>query len=167
MLWHVVIEIVTFQDRWIRFFNVSISEDYFGVDTCLFIWSIREFVLPIWFCQCSRKVSCAFASGDGVVWRVNLVNMRWPYLTFLFTGRKTDYWSVLEQPPKGMHIEVVRAAKSDRWTPDIMARLKEAEAKKPDNVTFHMLENAGHWLHTDNPSGLIAIMAPILARISQ
>lgn len=66
-----------------------------------------------------------------------------------------------------MHIEIVRAAKSDRWTPDIMARLKEAEAKKPDNVSFHVLENAGHWLHTDNPNGLIAIMAPILARISQ
>jgi hypothetical protein len=68
-------------------------------------------------------------------------------------GRKTDYWSVLEQPPKGMHIEIVRAAKSDRWTPDIIARMKEAEAKKPDNVSFHVLENAGHWLHTDTYSG--------------
>lgn len=86
----------------------------------------------------------------------------------MFTSyRKTDYWSVLEQPPKGMHIEIVRAAKSDRWTPDIIARMKEAEAKKPENVSFHVLENAGHWLHTDNPSGLIAIMAPILAKISQ
>jgi pimeloyl-ACP methyl ester carboxylesterase len=74
---------------------------------------------------------------------------------------------VLEQPPKGIHIEIVRASKSDRWTPDIMARLKEAESKKPENVTYHLLENAGHWLHTDNPSGLIAIMAPILAKLSK
>lgn len=44
--------------------------------------------------------------------------------------KKADYWSVLDHPPVGTHINIVRAAKSDRWTPDIIARLKEAEAKK-------------------------------------
>ena len=74
---------------------------------------------------------------------------------------------MLEDPPKGVHIAMVRASKSDRWTPDILERLEDAAKKNPDRVSYHILEKAGHWLHTDNPSGLIAIMAPHLAEISK
>lgn len=74
---------------------------------------------------------------------------------------------MLEDPPKGAHIAMVRASKSDRWTPDILERLEAAAKKNPDRVSYHILENAGHWLHTDNPGGLIAIMAPYLAKISK
>ncbi|CAM6017838.1 unnamed protein product [Sphagnum balticum] len=80
--------------------------------------------------------------------------------------RKLSYWSVLQKPPQGSHIALVRAALSDRWTPDILAQLEAVVANKPHNVSYHVVENAGHWLHIENASGLIAIMAPVLAKIS-
>ena len=50
-------------------------------------------------------------------------------------------------------IHLVRAANSDRWTDDIKEKLKEQQ-----NSKIHVLPNAGHWLHVDNPQGLIHIL---------
>ncbi len=69
-----------------------------------------------------------------------------------------DYWGedllpFLRGAPMPVHL--VRAGRSDRWTPALLAAL---EAVSP-NVRVHVLENAGHWLHVDDPEGLIALLA--------
>jgi pimeloyl-ACP methyl ester carboxylesterase len=72
----------------------------------------------------------------------------------------------------GTDIGIVRAKKSDRWYPEILSRLEEtvqANTIPRQNVgtlSYHVLENAGHWLHVDNPNGLIEILAPSLVRIA-
>lgn len=70
-------------------------------------------------------------------------------------------------------MDIVQAAKSDRWTPKILSELeamvKESEGKRKGGgkLRMHVLPNAGHWLHMDNPSGLIEILAPSLRKLAQ
>jgi len=83
----------------------------------------------------------------------------------MFTSyRERSYWSLLENPPKGLEISIVQAEQSDRWYPDDVQRLKALSRRgsKPDagKVSFHVLPNSGHWVHVDNPKGLLEIMAP-------
>lgn len=78
--------------------------------------------------------------------------------------RETSYWSLLENPPKETEINFVIAEKSDRWDNDTTKRL-ETVANQRQNVSegkvaTHLLRNSGHWVHTDNPKGLLDIMSP-------
>lgn len=68
----------------------------------------------------------------------------------------TDAWDALEDPPQGSRVDVVRAEHSMRqWEPH-EARMQAAKAHA------HVLPNAGHWLHVDNPQGLVDLLAPII-----
>lgn len=76
---------------------------------------------------------------------------------------------MLESPPKGMEIGMVRAAKSDRWAPDIVSRLESLSKRTGDQggrVLYTVLENAGHWVQVDNPEGLCKILLPHLVKLS-
>ena len=53
-------------------------------------------------------------------------------------------------------IHLVRAEKNLRWT---QSMIDELEQLSP-NTTVHLLENAGHWVHVDNPSGLQQLLSP-------
>jgi pimeloyl-ACP methyl ester carboxylesterase len=75
-----------------------------------------------------------------------------------------------------MNVDFVQAAKSDRWTPEILSELKtivhdskktEQGSKGGGEVKLHVLPNAGHWLHMDNPQGLVAMLAPSLQELAQ
>lgn len=91
------------------------------------------------------------------------------------SSRDTSYWSLLEQPPKGMEIDLVQAEKSDRWEPDTVHRLQTlssssqgSDRSKPSQVgkfSLHLLPNSGHWVHVDNPKGLLDIVAPKIASL--
>ncbi|OEL15579.1 hypothetical protein BAE44_0023396 [Dichanthelium oligosanthes] len=78
--------------------------------------------------------------------------------------RERSYWELLEHPPKDLEIAIVQAEQSDRWDPDDVQRLKALAKResKPDagKVSLHVLPNSGHWVHVDNPKGLLEIMAP-------
>ena len=67
-----------------------------------------------------------------------------------------DLWPVLEDPPCTVHL--LRAERSDRLDPTDEARI----ATLP-RVQLHTLPDAGHWVHADNPDGLLAILAPAFA----
>jgi pimeloyl-ACP methyl ester carboxylesterase len=76
-----------------------------------------------------------------------------------------SYWPLLEHPPKGLEIAVVHAENSDRWQPHILQKLealskKDHQSPEEGTVSFHVLPNAGHWVHVDNPKGLLEIMTP-------
>ncbi|TVU36417.1 hypothetical protein EJB05_18350 [Eragrostis curvula] len=78
--------------------------------------------------------------------------------------RERDYWPLLEHPPKGLEIAIVQAELSDRWDPNDVQRLKALSRResKPDagKTSLHVLPNSGHWVHVDNPKGLLEIMVP-------
>ena len=82
----------------------------------------------------------------------------------LLIFRERVYWALLEHPPKDLEIAIVQAESSDRWVPDDVQRLKALAKResKPDvgKVSLHVLPNSGHWVHVDNPKGLLEIMVP-------
>ena len=62
---------------------------------------------------------------------------------------------------------MVRAARSERWDDGVVRALESASAAPGARVRFHVLRDAGHWLHVDNPDGLRALIAPELVRLGK
>jgi pimeloyl-ACP methyl ester carboxylesterase len=96
------------------------------------------------------------ATDAGLVWSFDLALIG----ELLQSFAQRDAWDVLENARAPVH--VVRANRGARFTPEDIARL-DAIARVNANVHAHVVEDAGHWLHTDNPEGVLAILAPILA----
>lgn len=80
-----------------------------------------------------------------------------------------DYLPVLEHTPEGMEIAIVRAENSDRWNTDVIQQLERLASRRVDEskgkFSVHVLPNAGHWVHVDNPKGLLEIVAPKVANV--
>ncbi|KAG2492687.1 hypothetical protein HYH03_009101 [Edaphochlamys debaryana] len=85
--------------------------------------------------------------------------------------RTTEFWALLERPPHGVAVHLVQGARSDRWPDSLQQRLLAAAARSTAGAegaaghgqgfgTFdhHVLERAGHWLHVDNPEGLLKLV---------
>lgn len=72
----------------------------------------------------------------------------------------------MEDVPAGIHINFLRAERSlHRWHRDDIDRIYFAEHAAnwqggAGGVQMHVLADAGHWVHTDNPEGLFRILAP-------
>ncbi len=69
-----------------------------------------------------------------------------------------DYWRVdglpfLQDPPPGLGIRIVRGERSDRWTEEEWTGIERlAEAGR---LVAIVVPAAAHWLHVDNPRGLL------------
>jgi pimeloyl-ACP methyl ester carboxylesterase len=70
---------------------------------------------------------------------------------------RVDLWGLLAQARERPEIELVVAERSDRWTPELRERARSLP--EASHVHYHELVNSGHWVHVDNPTGLIEIMA--------
>jgi len=84
---------------------------------------------------------------------------------------QTPMEGFLAKPPHGCSMHLVRALKSNRWDKESIKRLDEISKisvldDSCGTTHIHELENAGHWLHAENPKGLIEIMAPHLTKDS-
>ncbi|XP_047334893.1 protein ABHD11 [Impatiens glandulifera] len=105
-------------------------------------------------------------SGEQETWAFNLE----PAIQMFNSYRETDYWSLLEKVPKGTEINIVRAENSDRWLPDVLQRLESLDSHVSDDnmgkVFVHVLPNSGHWVHVDNPKGLLEIVTPRIAAMA-
>ena len=84
-------------------------------------------------------------SKDGFRWRFNLDGIE-EMLNDYFVQ---DLWNVLDYPNSETTTHLVRALKSDRWDEQSIERLERLE-----DGQYHTLD-AGHWLHVDNPEGLL------------
>ncbi|KAL6559169.1 hypothetical protein OROHE_006538 [Orobanche hederae] len=104
-------------------------------------------------------------SEEQVTWAFNLDGA----VQMFHSYREMDYWPLLEHTPKGMEIAVVRAEQSDRWDSDVIKQLENVASKRSGDsegkVSVHLLPNAGHWVHVDNPKGLLEILAPKVASV--
>jgi esterase len=84
-------------------------------------------------------------TNKGYIWKFNLnaiVSMIEDYF-------QQDLWHVLEKTDRKYHI--VRAMRSDRWSTKNILRLQGL----PNG---HHQIDAGHWIHVDNPDGLLQIL---------
>lgn len=93
--------------------------------------------------------------GDQYEWNLDLDGIE----EMMHDYFSVDSWPYLEQPRDAPRIHLVIAERSDRWTPKMRSR---ALALPAPGVTTHVLPNAGHWVHVDNPAGLLALIAPTL-----
>lgn len=95
------------------------------------------------------------APEGGLVWKFDLPAVE----QMLDSYFRADFWGLLQSPPPGMAFDVVRAERSDRWTPEIVQRFATLD---PTRVRLHLLRDAGHWLHVDQPQALADLLAPSL-----
>lgn len=72
-----------------------------------------------------------------------------------------DYWPLFREPPAGQELHLVVAERSQRLDAEARARLSEYADQR--QIHRYTLPNAGHWLHVDNPQGLIELLRQNLA----
>jgi esterase len=66
---------------------------------------------------------------------------------------RTDAWDVVEHPPTGLTVHLIRATKSAVLDPEAARQVRSASADDPEHVFLHDVEG-GHWLNADNPDAL-------------
>ncbi len=83
--------------------------------------------------------------GDGgFVWRFDLDGIE----AMLRDYASVDLWPWLEDPRRRTRVDVVRAGRSERWNDAELARFRLPL------LHLHVLPDAGHWVHVDDPDGL-------------
>lgn len=88
-------------------------------------------------------------------WTFNLDGIREMYEDY----EETSMWPFLQSPSPGYRVSFVRAEKSSyKWGGQDEERIRAL------GHSVFMLRNAGHWLHTDNPSGLVDILRPTFGK---
>jgi pimeloyl-ACP methyl ester carboxylesterase len=90
---------------------------------------------------------------EGMVWRFELNAIE----ELMFDYFRVDLWEVLESGATDSDFRVVVAERSDRWAPENRARLQALTQAGP-RAKLHIVPNAGHWLHVDNPAFLLELM---------
>lgn len=98
--------------------------------------------------------------GESLVWRLELEAIDelvndyfnsdiWSFLEAVARGD-----AQLERPIPGFHLLV--AENSDRWSGSMKERAEALESS--ERFQLHELPRAGHWVHVDNPDGLLEIL---------
>eukprot|EP01125_Pyxidicula_operculata_P000687 TRINITY_DN1065_c1_g4_i2.p1 TRINITY_DN1065_c1_g4~~TRINITY_DN1065_c1_g4_i2.p1 ORF type:complete len:330 (-),score=86.53 TRINITY_DN1065_c1_g4_i2:26-1015(-) len=90
---------------------------------------------------------------DGYRWKFNSRGVHDMFLDYIHLSM----WDFLKRPPRNLAVHLVKAEKSDRWTPEVNNQLKEAQESSPQTNIHSM--NASHWVHYDNPEGLIKLLS--------
>lgn len=85
-------------------------------------------------------------------WKFNLAAIP----SMLASFGKLDLWPALWAKREGLGVHLVRGGRSDRWSSEELARADEALAGHV--VVNHIIEHAGHWVHTDDPQRLLAVV---------
>lgn len=96
-------------------------------------------------------------AGEKLGWRFDLDAIE----ALLADYFSTDLWPFLEEmsqanPNVRPRFELLVAEHSDRWSGSMRARAEHLP--KGGATRVHELEAAGHWVHVDNPDGLLRIL---------
>ena len=90
--------------------------------------------------------------GDDFRWALDFDVMERLLVDFF----ATDLWAVLEQPPPGHVIHVLKASESGVISPEAVARI-EGHARAGKAVRLHHL-TGGHWIHAEEPDAVAALL---------
>lgn len=91
--------------------------------------------------------------GEQFVWRFDLDAIA----ELLDDYFRQDLWPYLEESRGLPEHHLLVAERSDRWTGSMRQRVRTLPASAA--VILHELADAGHWVHVDNPSGLLEILS--------
>jgi esterase len=67
-----------------------------------------------------------------------------------------DLWPVLAHSQA--RVDLVIGGRSEVWREADMVRAQRLSAEQPERVRVHVLPEAGHWVHVDDPQGLKAAL---------
>ena len=85
---------------------------------------------------------------DGYRWRLDPDVMESLMRSFF----DTDAWDVVDAPPSGAHVHLIRAEESGILTAEACARI-EGAARTTGRTHLHRVAG-GHWVNADNPDAL-------------
>ncbi len=94
-------------------------------------------------------------------------HLRWKFDLAAIPGMlssfgRLDLWPRLLAHRPDLAVHLVRGGKSDRWSAEEQERVAAAAATGV--VVDHVVADAGHWVHTDDPEGLLHIVLAALPR---
>jgi esterase len=69
----------------------------------------------------------------------------------------TDLWPLVERPPGRVRLHMVIGEHSEALTPADRRRLEQAAGTQEGRLAIHTLPT-GHWVHVDDPEGLLALL---------
>lgn len=70
----------------------------------------------------------------------------------------TDMWDFLERFSGYGKIHFVRAGKNHAWTKSVEQQFQSISQTNP-YITYQVMPNVGHWLHSENPEGVASLIA--------
>ncbi|MCD7457265.1 hypothetical protein HAX54_034698 [Datura stramonium] len=112
-----------------------------------------------WVVTNLRKTNSAGSSSSPLSWVFNLKGIAEMYQSY----EETNLWKIVEDVPRGVHVNFLKAERSlHRWALEDIRRIHVAEEQAVEEgggVEMHVLEDAGHWVHADNPDGLFKILS--------
>ncbi len=76
---------------------------------------------------------------------------------------RADLWPIVESPPDGASIHFIQAEHDSILSTNAYARLERLEGSGESVHADRMA--GGHWLHIDNPAGLVGLLAGQLPRL--
>lgn len=74
-----------------------------------------------------------------------------------------DLFPLLDPPPTGTDVHLVIGGRSSVWSLEEREKARALAARHPEAVHVHVLERADHWVHVDDPEGLLAIVEEALS----
>lgn len=95
---------------------------------------------------------------EGLVWRFDLPAVE----QLLASYFEVDSWPILRSPAPQVTLQLLRAGREARWTPELVAQLERTAHAQ---LRLHLLANAGHWVHVDDPAGLVALLTADLGTL--
>ncbi|KAK9110002.1 hypothetical protein Sjap_018062 [Stephania japonica] len=112
-----------------------------------------------WVVTNLSQPDCRGSKSVNFSWVFNLEGVAEMYKSY----EETNLWEFVESVPQGVHFNFLKAERSlHRWALEDIKRIHAAEdlaSNEGGGVEMHVLEDAGHWVHTDNPDGLFRILS--------
>lgn len=91
-------------------------------------------------------------TDDGFRWRIDFDVMEALLRDFF----RTDLWSVVEDPPAGVEVHLVKAEESSVLTEDAAERI--GAAGRGNGRAFLHRVAGGHWVNTENPEAVLGLL---------
>nr|GEW87201.1 hypothetical protein [Tanacetum cinerariifolium] len=122
---------------------------------------LADYIINLGFPKSKADWICSSLKKSGEQW---LLSFNVDGVVQMYTSAGgSDYWQLVEHPPKDMEIAVVR---TENWDPDAAERLESLAKRERDEstgkVSVDVISNSGHWIYRDQPEKLMEIMTPRL-----
>ncbi len=92
-------------------------------------------------------------SESGYRWKFDLAAVK----ALIADYARLDLWPLVEHPRPGLVVHGVRGERSTRFDPEDVARM--------DRIGAHVIADAGHWLHVDQPEALMRLFERAAAEV--